>query len=87
MSKANVIMDNPVYRPKLDQICVQEHNDDKYWEVRCHQAEKHLQEIACELEKARGEAECLRNQIACLERDNRILGAQLDVVHLIFGRR
>lgn len=85
MSKANIIMDNPVYRPELDQICVQEHIDDKYWERRCHQAEEHLQEIARELEKTRGEAEYLRKQLVCLEQDRRILGAQLDVVHLIFG--
>lgn len=87
MSKANVKMDNPVYRPELDQICVQERIDDKYWERRCHQAEEHLQEIARELEKARGEAEYLRKQLACLEQDKRILDAQLDVVYLIFGCR
>ena len=61
--------------------------DDKYWERRCHKAEEHLQEIARELERKDAiiqERQCV---ITSLEMDNRMLSAQLDMVHLIFGRK
>lgn len=59
--------------------------DDKYWERRCHRAEEELQAIARELERVRGSLEEKLSVIACLEQNNRMLSAQLDMVYLIFG--
>lgn len=61
--------------------------DDKYWERRCHQAEEHLQEIARELERKDAIIQERQYVITSLEIDNRMLSAQLDMVHLIFGAK
>ena len=68
-------------------IAAEEFFSDKYWERRCHQAEAHLQDIAKELERVRCSLEERLAVIACLEQDNAMLSAQLEMVHLIFGRK
>lgn len=68
-------------------ICADAVSPDKYWERRCHEAEKNLQACARELERVRASAERRLDQITCLEQDNRMLSAQLEMVHLIFGHK
>lgn len=87
MSEANAHVDVRSSFLSTEDCGSKEFFTDKYWECRCHKAEEHLQEIARELEKTRGEVEYLRNQISCLDQERRILVAQLDVIHLIFGNR
>ena len=58
---------------------------DDYWERRCHRAEENLRAIARELERVQGSLEEKLAVITLLEQDNRMLLAQLDMVHLIFG--
>lgn len=61
--------------------------DDRYWERRCHQAEEELQGIARHLEHVNGILSERESKIVSLEHDMRIMQAQLDMVHLIFGGR
>lgn len=62
-------------------------SEDRYWERRCHKAEEELQGIARHLEHVNGILSERESKIVSLEHDMRIMQAQLDMVHLIFGGR
>lgn len=73
--------------PETAGISAADFFSDEYWERRCHQLEEQLQALARELERKCAIIEDRQCAITHLEMDNRMLSAQLDIVHLIFGAK